>query len=88
MQNGFSLSSRTQDLYFHHVIPGDTLSGIINLYYSDNSNRMKSRIDQVLIDNPSIKNPNIIKPGQLIVLRTASSNMCLAPIEPLETAKV
>ncbi len=43
---------------------------------------------QVLIDNPSIKNPNIIQPGQLIVLRTAASNMCLAPIELSETNKI
>ena len=88
MQNGFSLPSLTQDLYFHHVVSGDTLSGIVNTYYPGNANRMKSQIEQVMIDNPSIKNPNIIKPGQLIVLRTASSNMCLAPIEPNETNKV
>ncbi len=88
MQNGFLLPSRTQDLYFHHVAPGDTLSGIINSYYPGNINRMKSQIEQVLIDNPTIKNPNIIKPGQLVVLRTASSNMCLAPVEFKETNKV
>jgi len=63
MQNGFSLPSPTQDLYFHHVSPGDTLSGIINTYYPGNINRMKLQIEQVLIDNPSIKNPDIIKPG-------------------------
>ena len=88
MQNGFSLPSLTQDLYFHHVVPGDTLSGIVNTYYPGNTNRMKSQIEQILIDNPTIKNPDIIRPGQLIVLRTASSNMCLAPIEPNETNKV
>jgi len=30
MSNGFILPSRTQDLYFHHVEAGETLSGIIN----------------------------------------------------------
>jgi len=80
MQNGFSLLTQAQDLYFHHVAPGDTLSGIIKSYYPNQINRMQDMIKQVLIDNPSIKDPNIIKPGQLVVLRTAPSNMCLAPI--------
>ena len=88
MQNGFSLPSPTQDLYFHHVAPGDTLSGIINSYYPGQANRMQDQIKQVLIDNPSIKNPDVIKPGQLVVLRTASTTMCLAPIELNETNKV
>ena len=88
MQNGFSLPSPTQDLYFHHVAPGDTLSGIINSYYPGQANRMQDQIKQVLIDNPSIKNPDVIKPGQLVVLRTSSTTMCLAPIELNETNKV
>lgn len=88
MQNGFSLPSPTQDLYFHHVAPGDTLSGIINSYYPGQANRMQDQIKQVLIDNPGIKNPDVIKPGQLVVLRTASTTMCLAPIELNETNKV
>jgi len=88
VQNGFSLPSPTQDLYFHHVSPGETLSGIINTYYPGNINRMQSQIKQVLTDNPSIKNPDRITPGQLIVLRTAPANMCLAPVEFNETNKV
>ncbi|MCW8935353.1 MAG: LysM peptidoglycan-binding domain-containing protein [Gammaproteobacteria bacterium] len=88
MQNGFSLPSPTQDLYFHHVSPGDTLSGIINTYYPGNINRMDAQIKQVMIDNPGIKNANLIKPGQLIVLRTASTTMCLGPIEPNEVNKI
>lgn len=88
MQNGFSLPSPTQDLYFHHVAPGDTLSGIINSYYPGQPNRMQDQIKQALIDNPSIKNPDVIKPGQLVVLRTASTTMCLAPIELNETNKI
>ncbi|MFK5913448.1 MAG: LysM domain-containing protein [Woeseiaceae bacterium] len=88
MENGFLLPNQSQDLYFHHVTPGDTLSGIINSYYPDQANRMQDKIKQVLIDNPSIKNPDVIKPGQLVVLRTASSTMCLAPIDLNETNKV
>jgi len=88
MQNGFSLPSPTQDLYFHHVSSGETLSGIVKLYYPGNVVGMKDKLDQVLIDNPNIKDPNKIKPGQLIVFRTASNNMCLAPIELNETNKV
>jgi len=88
MQNGFLLPSPTQDLYFHHVSVGDTLSGIIQSYYPDQTIRMQDKIKQVLIDNPGIKNPDIIQPSQLIVLRTASSSMCLAPIELNESNKV
>lgn len=85
MKSGFLLPSRTQDLYFHHVQTGDTLSGIINSYYPGNMNRVQSHIQQVLIDNPGIKNQDVIKPGQLIVLRTAVANMCLTPIDLKET---
>lgn len=51
-------------------------------------NKMQAYIQQVLIDNPGIKNPEVIKPGQLIVLRTASTNMCLTPIDLKETNQV
>lgn len=88
MENGFLLPNQSQDLYFHHVTPGDTLSGIINSYYPGQANRMQDKIKQILIDNPSIKSPDVIKPGQLVVLRTASSTMCLAPIDLNETNKV
>lgn len=88
MEKGFILPAQSQDLYFHDVIPGDTLTEIINYYYPDQANRLQDQIKQVLIDNPSIKNPDVIKPGQLIVLRTASTSMCLAPIELNETNKV
>lgn len=88
MQNGFSLSSPTQDLYFHHVSAGETLSGIVNSYYPGKVAGIQDKLKQVLIDNPNIKNPNKIKLGQLIVFRTASNTMCLAPIELRETNKV
>lgn len=88
MSNGFTLPTQAQDLYFHQVVPGDTLSAVINTYYPGNINRMKQYIEQVMLDNSEIKNPDKIRPGQLIVLRTVSSNMCLAPIEPVETRKV
>ena len=88
MANGFTLPTQAQDLYFHHVVPGDTLSGVINTYYPGNINRMKQYIGQVMLDNPEVKNPDKIKPGQLIALRTVPSGMCLAPIEPVETRKV
>lgn len=88
MEKGFLLPNQSQDLYFHHVDSGDTLSGIISSYYPGQANRMQDKIKQVLIDNPSIKNPDVIKPGQLVVLRTASTSMCLAPIDLNETNKV
>lgn len=46
MENGFLLPNQSQDLYFHHVTPGDTLSGIINSYYPDQANRMQDKIKQ------------------------------------------
>lgn len=88
MSKGFALPGQSQDIYFHHVVPGDTLSGIISSYYPGNINKIKSYIEQVMLDNPDVKNPDQIKPGQLLVLRTAPSNMCLAPIEPRETKQV
>lgn len=88
MENGFLLPNQSQDLYFHHVASGDTLSGIINTYYPSQADRIQDQIKQVLIDNPSIKNPDVIKPGQLVVLRTASTSMCLAPIDLNESNKV
>ncbi len=88
MANGFTLPTQAQDLFFHHVVPGDTLSGVINTYYPGNVNRLKQYIEQVMLDNPEIKNPDKIKPGQLIALRTVPSGMCVAPIEPVETRKV
>jgi len=68
MQNGFSLPSPTQDLYFHHVSPGETLSGIVNSYFPGQVIGMQDKIKQVLIDNPSIKDPNKIKPSQFDVV--------------------
>jgi len=88
MPNGFTLPTKEQALFFHHVVPGDTLSGVITTYYPGSINRMKQYIEQVMLDNPEIKNPDKVKPGQLITLRTIPSGMCVAPIEPLETRKV
>jgi len=88
MPNGFILPSNTQDLYFHHVQAGDTLSGIINRYFPGNAKHLDNHIKQALIDNPIIKNPDQIQPGQLITLRTTAPNMCLTPIEPQETSQI
>ena len=49
---------------------------------------MKQHIEQVMLDNPEVKNPDKIKPGQLIALRTVPSGIRRAPIEPVETRKV
>ena len=85
MKNGFLLPSATQDLFFHHVASGDTLSKIITEYFPDNIHGMESHIQQVMADNPEVTNPDMIKPGQLITLREPGDLMCLAPIDQKET---
>lgn len=88
MQNGFLLPSQNQDVFFHHVTSGDTLSKIISEYFPDNTQGMDLHIQQVLADNPEVSNADLIKPGQLLVLRSPNSNMCLAPIDQKESGYV
>lgn len=85
MKNGFLLPASTQDLFFHHVSSGDTLSKIITEYFPDNTHGMESHIQQVLADNPEVTNPDMIKLGQLITLREPSDLMCPTPIDQKET---
>ena len=88
MKNGFILPSPNQDLYFHHVNAGETLSGIISDYFPVNRNTMPGFIQQALKDNPDIQNPDFIRPGQLIALRTDNSKMCTAAIDLKQTSQV
>ena len=78
---GFVLPAQQQDYFFHHVQPGDTITGIISEYFIDKAHGMQSHIQQIMLDNPEITNPDFIKPGQVIVLRTPATDMCLAPID-------
>jgi len=88
MQNGFLLPSESQDVLFHHITSGDTLSKIINEYFPDSSIGMELHIQQVMADNPEITNADLIKPGQLLTLRSPNPNMCIAPINQKETGYV
>ena len=57
------------DTVFHEVQGGDTLSAIIKQYYRATSpQQRKDIISQILLKNSKIKNPNLIYPGQIIVM--------------------
>lgn len=57
------------DTIFYQVKPGDSLSAIIKRYHGKISSQQQECIlNQILADNPEIKNPNIIYPGQTFVL--------------------
>lgn len=88
MQNGFFLPSQDQDVFFHHVSAGDSLSKIISEYFPDSPTDMDLHLQQILADNPDITNPDLIKPGQLLVLRAPAHNMCLSPINQKEAGYV
>ena len=57
------------DTIFYDVHAGDSLSGIIKKYYgSVTPPRRKDMISKILLENPEIKNPNLIYPGQILVI--------------------
>jgi hypothetical protein len=67
------------DTIFYQVKPGDTLSAIIKQYHGNiSSQQQKSVLDKILADNPEIKNPNIIFPGQTFAL-DVPQNYCAFP---------
>jgi len=88
MKNGFLLPSQNQDVFFHHVSSGDTLSKIISEYFPDNTYGMDLYIQQVMADNPEVINADLIKPDQLLSLRAPNPNMCLAPLDQKESEYV
>ncbi len=88
MENTFVLPSMGQNIIFHHVKAGDTLSSVIKEYYADNKQSMATMIKQVQIDNPNIQNPDRIQVGQLIAIRTIVPKMCMGGIEQTQISEV
>ncbi len=88
MENAFVLPSTGQNIIFHHVKAGDTLSSVIKEYYADNKQSMVTMIKQVQIDNPNIQNPDRIQVGQLIAIRTIVPKMCMGGIEQTQISEV
>ena len=57
------------DTIFYDVRAGDSLSGIIKKYYgSVTPPQRQDMISKILLENPEIKNPNLIHPGQILVI--------------------
>jgi len=57
------------DTIFYQVKSGDNLSTIIKRYHGNiSSQQQKSILKKILVDNPEIKNPNVIYPGQVFVM--------------------
>jgi len=88
MENAFVIPAKTQNLIFHHVQSGDTLSGIISQYHTDKSTKHAVLMQQVLADNPNITNADHIQVGQLVAIRTVVPQMCMGAIEPSGVSEV
>jgi hypothetical protein len=72
-------NSSDQDTVLYHVLPGDSLSKIITNYYGYVSpQQQKSIIGQIQADNPQIANPNVIHPGQVLLI-DVPRQYCPAP---------
>ena len=57
------------DTIFYHVRSGDSLSKIIKNYYGNVSpQQQQSIISRIQADNPHITNPNVIHPGQALLI--------------------
>lgn len=57
------------DTLLYRVRPGDSLTKILKRYHSiTDEKKLQALIRQVLEDNPSLENPDLIKPDQLIRL--------------------
>jgi len=48
MENAFVIPVKSQNLIFHHVQSGDTLSGIINQYHTDKTTKHSVLITPIL----------------------------------------
>ena len=72
----------SNDTIFYQVTSGDNLSAIIKRYHGNISfQQQKSVLDKILADNPEIKNPNVIFPGQIFAL-AIPQNYCAFPGQP------
>ena len=70
------------DTIFYQVKSGDNLSAIIKQYHGNIPfQQQKSVLDKILADNPEIKNPNVIFPGQIFAL-DIPQNYCAFPGQP------
>ena len=57
------------DTIFHPIRSGDSLNAIIRRYYGTVSQSQQNDIiARILADNPDIKNPHLIYPGQALML--------------------
>lgn len=64
-----SQKTSTLDTIFYRVRPGDNLGKIIHHYFGKVSlQQQKFIINQIQADNPEITNPNLIYPGQALVI--------------------
>jgi len=88
MENAFVLPAKSQNLIFHHVQKGDTLTSILKQYHANSSESMAALVKQALADNPNMTDPDQIQIGQLIALRTVIDKMCKPAIESSQVAQV
>ena len=64
-----TVSSAAKDSVIYHVQPGDSLSKIIRYYYGTvGIPQQQAIIKEIIADNPYITNPNVIYPGQALII--------------------
>ena len=62
-------NSTNIDTIFYDVKSGDSLSSIIRMYYGRVTlQQQKKIIENIMLENSEIKNPNLIHPGQTLVI--------------------
>lgn len=77
--NNSAFASRQFDLIAYEVQPGDNLYRIVSRYYGPQSpQKIRGAIDQIVEANRYIRNPNLIRPGQIIKL-SVPRQYCVAP---------
>lgn len=82
-----SFTKEQADVVAYSVKPGDTLTAVIQRYYGPISpTRRQEIIRTIQAANPAIKNPNYIRPGQLIRLEVPVQSCPIpqAPVYSLE----
>lgn len=78
-------TSSDYETIFYHVRPGDSLSKLIRRYYGQVSLQQQNEIiKRIQVENPEIKNPNLIYPGQSLVFDIPEQKGTLPPtIKPV-----
>ena len=79
VQNTTNWNSVNQYQFLYRVKLGESLYKIISDQYHSQGDQRESILKQILADNPEIKNPDLIKANQLILLKPFTPSINLPP---------